>query len=68
MSLERIIRPFQTGEISPPRIVPSSDATATQDNVIINPGNRPSVKTFSGSYSLTVTFYYIKKPKEKQQA
>lgn len=67
MSLERIVRPFQTGEVSPPRIVPSSEATATQDNVVINPGARGSVKTFSGSYSLTVTYYYIKKPKEKQQ-
>lgn len=68
MSLERIVRPFQTGDVSPPKPAPSSAATATQNNVVIYPGHNGSVKTFSGSYNLTVTFYYIKKPKEKPKA
>ena len=66
MSLERIVRPFQTGDVSPPRPAPSSAATASQDNVKINPGKNGNIKSFSGSYNLTVTFYYIKKPKEKK--
>lgn len=68
MTLERIVRPFQTGDFSPPKPAPSSDATSTASNVIINPGKNGSVKTLSGSYNITITYYYIKKPKEKQQA
>lgn len=68
MTLERIVRPFQTGDVSPPKPVPSSDASSTSSNVIINPGKNGSVKTLSGSYNITITYYYIKKPKEKQQA
>ncbi len=66
MTLERIVRPFQTGDISPSKPRPISEATAGQNNVIINPGHAGTVKTFSGSYNLTVTFYFIKKPKEKK--
>ncbi len=66
MTLERIVRPFQTGDISPSKPRPISEATAEQNNVIINPGHAGTVKTFSGSYNLTVTFYFIKKPKEKK--
>lgn len=66
MTLERIVRPFQTGDISPSKPRPISEATAEQNNVIINPGHAGTVKTFSGSYNLTVTFYFIKKPKEKR--
>ncbi len=66
MTLERIVRPFQTGDISPSKPRPISEATATQSNVIINPGHAGTVKTFSGSYNLTTTFYFIKKPREKR--
>jgi hypothetical protein len=75
--LEGIVRPFQTSEIGPPRSpllgsLGTSTATSTTadaaKNTIINPGKDGQVKTFSGSFSLTITFYYIKKPKEKKKA
>ena len=71
--LEGIVRPFATGDIGPPRMalqggLGNSTATANApDNTIINPGANGSVKTFSGSFSLTITFYYVKKPKEKKK-
>jgi hypothetical protein len=75
--LEGIVRPFQTSEIGPPRSpllgsLGTSTATSTTadaaKNTIINPGKDGQVKTFSGSFSLTITYYYIKKPKEKKKA
>jgi hypothetical protein len=62
-AIESVIRPFQTPDIAPslaaqPQIVAAK-------TVIINPGRRGGVKTFSGSYDLTITFYMIKTPKEK---
>ncbi len=71
--LEGIVRPFETGDIGPPRTalqggLGNSTATANApDNTIINPGANGSVKTFSGSFSLTITFYYVRKPKEKKR-
>jgi hypothetical protein len=75
--LEGIVRPFQTSDIGPPRSpllgsLGTSTATSTTadaaKNTIINPGKDGQVKTFSGSFSLTITFYFIKKPKEKKSA
>jgi hypothetical protein len=74
--LEGIVRPFQTSDIGPPRSpllgsLGSSTATSTTadaaKNTIINPGKDGQVKTFSGSFSLSISFYFIKKPKEKKQ-
>lgn len=73
-TLEGIVRPFQTGDIGPPKtpllgsLGSSTAATSSAPaNTIINPGANGTVKTFSGSFSLTISFYYIKKPKEKQR-
>lgn len=65
--LEGIVRPFQLDQITPPKPIPQATASSQVRNTIINPGHNGSVKTFSGSYNLTVTYYYIKKPKEKKQ-
>lgn len=68
--IEGVVRPFQTEDIGPPRIAPSSDTTDSANaptNVIINPGKGGNVKTFSGNFNLTITFYYIKRPREKRQ-
>lgn len=67
--LEQIVRPFQTSDIGPPK--PAPTAAPTDDsirNTIINPGNNGQVKTFSGSYNITITYYYVEKPKEKKKA
>ncbi len=67
-SLEKIIRPFQTEDIGPPKLVPAAAPIAgTVRNLIITAGKNGQVKTFSGSYSITITYYYVKKPKEKKQ-
>lgn len=72
--LEGIVRPFQTGDVGPPKTalqggLGSSTSTANQpENTVINPGKDGQVKTFSGSFSLTMTFYYVRKPKEKKRA
>ena len=63
-SLEGIVRPFSTPDITPPSPVPIAQEVPVS-NVVINPGKGGSVKTMSGSYNLTVTFYLIRKPKEK---
>lgn len=72
-ALEGIVRPFQTSDIGPPKTalqggLGSTTSTASQpENTIINPGKDGQVKTFSGSFSLTITFYYVRKPKEKKK-
>jgi hypothetical protein len=66
-NLENVIRPFETGEVSPPSVVPTAQVVPVK-NVIINPGRHGSTKTMSGSFSLTVTFYMKKKSKEETQA
>lgn len=66
--LETVVRPFQTSDIGPPKpAVVAPPAENTVRNVILNPGKNGQVKTFSGSFNLTITYYYIKKPKEKKQ-
>jgi hypothetical protein len=55
-SLEKIVRPFQTEDIGPPKHVPAAaPADGTVRNMILNPGKNGQVKTFSGSYSITIT-------------
>lgn len=66
-NLEGIVRPFQTPDIGPAKPVPTATATSVQQNTIINPGKNGQVKTFSGSYNLTISYYYVKKPKEKKK-
>ena len=60
MTLERIVRPFQTGDISPSKPRPISEATASQNNVIIDPGHAGTVKTFLGVIQSTVTILFHK--------
>ncbi len=72
-TLEGIVRPFQTSDIGPPKTalqggLAATTSTADQpENTIINPGKDGQVKTFSGSFSLTITYYYVRKPKEKKK-
>ena len=62
-ALESVIRPFQTPDIAPS--VSAQPQIVAAKTVIINPGKGGGVKTFSGAYDLTITFYMIKTPKEK---
>lgn len=66
-NLEDTVRPFATPSVAPPSVVPTAQ-TVSAKNVIINPGRTGSVKTMSGSYNLTVTFYMKKKNTEQTKA
>ncbi len=62
-SLERIVRPFQSRDVSPPqRILNPSEPPA--DNVLIQCGESGSTKTFNSSFSRTVTSYVENKHRE----
>ena len=62
-AIESVIRPFETPDITPS--VAAQPQIVGAKTVVINPGRNGGVKTFGGSYDLTVTFYMIKQPKEK---
>jgi hypothetical protein len=67
MSLEKIIRPFQTREITPPRIV--ATPMAAQSNAapaVFTIGKGPGVKILQGSETIDVTYYMKKWMKEKK--
>ena len=54
--MERLVRPFQKQESTPPRrIVP--DGARSRQRIRLKIGGGTDVKTLSGSYSLTVTYY-----------
>ena len=62
-SLERIVRPFQTKDVTPPkRILQKSEDTV--DNVLIQCGKIGSTKTFNASYSSTITSYVPNQQRE----
>ncbi len=55
-SLERIVRPFQSKDVTPPQRI--EDTTDTPpENVLIQCGQSGSTKTFNSSYSSTITSY-----------
>lgn len=63
MSFERIIRPFQTNEVSPPRLVlPESGQSAQIVKVQI--GRSGGGKIFQGEASASQTVYNKKYPTE----
>lgn len=62
-ALELIVRPFQTGDVSPPRAL--LPATGTKSPVVkIQLGRAGGTKTFQGNISLSTTLYNKKWPKE----
>lgn len=69
MGLVGIVRPFGYGPypITPPRI-PAKAKPDAADNTVILCGDNASAKTFSGTWRLDITYYQVKKPKEKAKA
>lgn len=65
-NFDGVIRPFQLPDFAPPDIAPDQQYTPL-NNPFLSVGAQGSVKTFGGSFSLTITYYMIKKPKEEQQ-
>ncbi len=62
--LERIVRPFQTQEVSPPQRVLTDYQTDAPDSITLEYGRGGSGKLLQGSYSNTVTLYMDTKLKE----
>lgn len=62
-----IVRPFQTTSVTPPATptVATSGTQTTTSKIVIGDG---SPKTFTGSFDLTITYYKVKKPKEKPKS
>lgn len=60
---ERIIRPFQTGDVTPPRRILKEGETPAA-NVVFELSTGDSAKTFQGSRSEQLNFYMTKKWKE----
>jgi hypothetical protein len=69
-TLEGIVRPFQTSDIQPPKTPASGNVTDTANappNLVLNPGKNGNVKTLTGAFNLTITYYHVNKPKEKKR-
>jgi len=69
MSLEKIIRPFQTRETTPPRFVMNpvtAQAVTPAQPVVIVIGKSPAVKVLNGSETIDVSYYMKKWMKEKK--
>jgi hypothetical protein len=64
MPIERIVRPFQTQDVTPARRIPSTFASQPK-NTILTPGKGGSGKSLSGSVSITTTLYMDTKLKEQ---
>jgi hypothetical protein len=62
-SLERIVRPFQSKDVTPPQRIFSPSETPV-DNVRIVCGQTGSTKTFNSSYSSTITSYVENRHRE----
>lgn len=65
MTLETIIRPFQTRIVTPPRLAPTAAPGDVGDPVKLEFGKGTGVKSINGGVNLTVTYYSIKRPTEK---
>lgn len=67
-ALEGIVRPFQTSDIQPAKTPSAGNATDTSNapaNLLLQPGKGGNVKTLTGAFNLTITYYAVNKPKEK---
>lgn len=68
MIFEKIVRPYQLGDISPPRPATSGsagDSSTAPETVTLKWGESGSPKVMFGSTTLEETFYAIKKMRER---
>ena len=67
MTLETIFRPFQTGDVAPPRPYFNAGQVGVP-NVILQFGRSGQGKTFNGSFSSRQTNYMTRYDNEKKNA
>ncbi len=65
MSLEKIVRPFQLGDTSPPKPVATGNACVAANTITLTFGLGGSAKVLHGSVSIDESFYAVKKMREK---
>ncbi len=65
-SLTGVVRPFQTTDVQPPATPQQAAEGAAKTNTTLTIG-RGSPKTFTGSFDLSISYYKIRKPKEKKK-
>lgn len=63
MSMEGLVRPFQTGQSAVPNIVPNSGIVKVQPLVKLRIGRGTSVRSQTASTFDSVNFYTIKYPR-----
>jgi hypothetical protein len=70
-TFEKLVRPYQLGDISPPKPTPSGGVagdTASQTVELKWGDNSGSAKIMFGSTTLDETFYVVKKMRERKKA
>lgn len=65
MSLEKIIRPFQLGDISPPKPVATGSTCTPANTNVVKFGEGGTAKVLFGSITIDESFYAVKKMREK---
>jgi hypothetical protein len=65
MSLEQIVRPAQTPDVAPAKSARVNRTTANWQPVVHQWGIGGTVKMVSGSYSLSLNLYNVKRPREQ---
>ena len=68
MAIERIVRPFQTGDVTPPRLTTGNGQTKSIDVVRIIIGKQNKGTVLQKSESSSTTFYMKHKQKEEPNA
>jgi hypothetical protein len=66
MGFERFVRPFQTQDVTPPKMMAQAGFSQSNAPVRLRWGLVGAAKTFHASYSADTSVYVIKRPKEKQ--
>lgn len=65
MTLEKVVRPFQLGDTSPPKPVGTGTSCKDPNVNTLKFGDGGSVRLLFGSITIDETFYAIKKMREK---
>ncbi len=67
MTLEKIVRPFQLGDTSPPKAVGSGTSCKDPNVNTLKFGDGGTAKLLFGSVTIDESFYAIKKMREKKK-
>ncbi len=65
MTLEKIVRPFQLGDTSPPKPVGTGTSCKDPNTNVLKFGDGGSAKLLFGSITIDESFYAVKKMREK---